>query len=229
MKNAGKKLWIVVTAAIFIFAVAFIGWTIYDLSEHDGEGKNSVAVSAYAEELTDTTPTPPTGAQTGAETAATDETDDDASDVQNAEDSLVDAFIEYLREEYGEEYQKYYDAIVFEWGSIKAYLESFTADGTLTGEAAGAWTAFVGWLDEYSVIWAPALAVAAVIVFLIAGRGVYNALKKLFSKLFKGSNQTAQAQLAIIDALETLLGNTEKTKEQRSKLDEAKKELMKDE
>lgn len=220
MKRIGKTLWAIFTAGVLIFSCGFIVWTVYDLSVQDNAA--AVTVTAYAEDITE-------APQTGAGETETDGTGENAGTEQNAEESLIDAFIAYLQEEYGADYQKYYDAIVAEWGSVKAYLESFTTDGTLTGEAADAWSAFVGWLDEYSVIWAPALAVAAVIVFLVAGRGVYNAVKKLFSKLFKGSNQTAQAQLAIIDALETLLGSTDKTKPQREALDEAKKELMKDE
>lgn len=151
------------------------------------------------------------------------ENDDGAED-----NEIVEAFIKYLKEEYGDEYETYYNAIIEQWGSVKAYLNSKIEDGTLT-ESADNWSLFVAWMDRYSVIWAPILAVLCVILAFIAGRKVYIVIKNLFNRLFKGTNQTATAQIAIIESLEKLLGNTEKTKEEREKLEKAKEELLKDE
>lgn len=144
------------------------------------------------------------------------------------DNDITEPFIQYLKDEYGEEYEKYYNAIIEQWGSVKAYLNSKIEDGTLT-ESADNWSLFVNWLDQYSVIWAPILAVVCVIIAFIAGRKVYTVIKNLFNRLFKGTNQTAIAQLAIINALEKLLGGTDKTKEERAVLEKAKEELLKNE
>lgn len=150
-------------------------------------------------------------------------------DVKETQSDIVISFIQYLKDEYGAEYETYYNAIIEQWGSVKNYLNAQIEDGTLTDETADAWSLVVNWLDEYFVIWAPILATIALVIAFIAGRKVYSAIKNLFIRLFKGTNQTATAQIAIIDAMLLMLGKGEKTKKQREELEEAKKELLKNE
>lgn len=162
------------------------------------------------------------------QTPSSDDTAEPSLSEEDEGNALVDAFIQELKNQYGDDYQKYYDAIIEQWGSIKAYIYAKIDDGTLS-ESSDSWATLIKWLDEYSVVWAPILAVIIIIILFVVGRKVYQVIKLLFTKLFKGSNQTASAQIAIIDALETMLGNSEKTKEQREKLENAKEELLKNE
>ena len=165
------------------------------------------------------------------ETPETDQTTapDEVLEPSQEDNDIVMAFIQYLKDEYGAEYETYYNAIIEQWGSVKNYLNSKITDGTLTDETAEGWLGFVNWLDQYAVVWVPVLAGLALLGVVIGGRQIYKTIKNLFTRLFKGTNQNAVAQIAVIETLELLIGNSEKTKDARDKLAEAKKELLKNE
>ena len=149
--------------------------------------------------------------------------------------TLVNGFIEQLKEKYGEDYQKYYDAIIADWGSVEAYLLSLAKEDTADAVADG-WTYFVKWLGEYSPVWGSILAVALVIVVIIFGK---KALQKVtgyvtgtgakFKTLFAEVNKIDAAQAAQNAALIKLLGENEKFKDERAALQNSAGDLKNDE
>ena len=149
--------------------------------------------------------------------------------------TLVNGFIEQLKEKYGEDYQKYYDAIIADWGSVEAYLLSLAKEDTPDAVADG-WTNFVKWLGEYSPVWGSILAVALVIVVIIFGK---KALQKVtgyvtgtgakFKTLFAEVNKIDAAQAAQNAALIKLLGENEKFKDERAALQNSAGDLKNDE
>lgn len=140
----------------------------------------------------------------------------------------AEKFVEYLKDKYGENYEYYYNKIIDEWGSIEGYLLAF--GDKLPEEHQSGWAAFVGWLGEYSVIWAPALAVAIVIIISLLGKRYFD---KLIEKIVSGKlkpvvkelNLQSTALTKMLGAQRVLLGNCEKFSEEAKELEEAKKEL----
>lgn len=190
------------------------------------------AVTAGAEEVT----TEEEGAQTPAELPA--ETPTEGEEVSDGEeypeetDEFTEVLIGYLQDKYGSEYREYYDLIMEEWTSAKAYIENVlmnaVEEGTLSEESAGKWQAFIDWLHRYTVVWVPAVVIFVLALCYVLGVKLSKKIKGLFSKIFKGNNQTASALITALDSIEILLGNSDKTREQREKIEEAKKELKKD-
>lgn len=147
--------------------------------------------------------------------------------------TLVDGFIEQLKEKYREDYQKYYDAIIADWGSVEAYLLSLAKEDTPDAVADG-WTNFVKWLGEYSPVWGSILAVALVIVVIIFGKkalqkatGYVTGMGANFKMLFAEINRIDAAQAAQNDALIKLLGENEKFKDERAALQNSAGDLKK--
>lgn len=151
-------------------------------------------------------------------------------------DSFTQILISYLEKKYGEEYHRYYDAILQEWGSAKAYVENVLLnavnEGIISEEKASGFQSFINWLHKYTVIWVPVLSAVLLAIALRFGKNSIAKIKeffnKIFNKVFKGNNQNASALLVVLDSMEVLLGNSGKTEEQRKKIEEVKKELEKD-
>ena len=140
----------------------------------------------------------------------------------------AEKFVEYLKEKYGEDYEYYYNKIIEEWGSIEGYLLAFS-DKLPEGHKSG-WDAFVSWLGEYSVVWAPTLAVGIIIILAVLGKKQFN---KIVEKIVNGKlkpvvkelNLQSNALAKMLDAQRALLGNCEKFSEEAKGLEEAVKEL----
>lgn len=155
----------------------------------------------------------------------TSETQTDGNETEN----LVDRFIENLKEKYGEDYEYYLNAILEQWGSVEAYLLSLT-DNLPDGFRAG-YTDFIAWLGDYSPVWAPALAVALVIVGFIVGK---KALNTILNKIVEARiqpiqdelNKQSEAQAAQLKATRALLGTNEKFAEERKAAENAEKQLL---
>lgn len=177
-----------------------------------------------------------------AESSATNEGDNSVEYVpsEGEGDTDIDSFSQiltsYLEKKYGEDYQIYYDAILQEWGSAKAYVENVLLnavnEGIISEENASGFQSFINWLHKYTVIWVPVLSVVFLAVGLRVGKNTVAKIKeffnKIFNKVFKGNNQNSSALLVVLDSMEVLLGNSSKTEEQRKKIEEVKKELEKD-
>lgn len=153
----------------------------------------------------------------------------------NTIDDIATQFISYLKEKYGEDYTYYYNIIIEKWGSIEGYLLDF--GNKLPEEQQSGWDKFVGWLQEYAVIWAPILAVIALIVAIIFGKKIYKKIKDWFTLLVEKLvnkklapienelNLQSKAMAATLHSLKALLGSSEKFAENVKELDEADKEL----
>lgn len=142
----------------------------------------------------------------------------------------AEKFVEYLKDKYGEDYDYYYNKIIEEWGSIEGYLLAF--GDKLPEEHQSGWEAFVHWLGEYSVIWAPTLAVAIIIIISLRGKRYFD---KLIEKIVdvklkpvvKELNLQSNALTKMLGAQRVLLGNCDKFSEEAKELEEAQKELEK--
>lgn len=230
MKSVKK---VIFTALVALYAVTMCMVCMFGA----GWGLTVSAEEVAAEE---------TGLQTGAETAADgletadEDLPDEGTEGENngdpepteSEDAFTEILIEWLQSKYGAEYRTYYDFIITEWESAKAYVENVLSEaveeGKMTEESAGRWQAFIEWLHEYTVIWCPVVVLILLAAGYFIGKKLGKCVKELFNKLFKGNNQNANALLVALDSIEILLGNTEKTKEQREKIEKVKEELEKD-
>lgn len=141
---------------------------------------------------------------------------------------MVDKFTEFLKAKYGDDYEFYYNQIIEQWGSIEAYLLQFGT--TLPEEYQNGWEAFVAWLGKYSVMWAPALAIAIVIIVALLGKKKFNdIIEKIvnskLSPIVQELNTQSNATVSIIRAQKALLGCNAKFAESVKDLDKSEKEL----
>lgn len=142
--------------------------------------------------------------------------------------TVSESFLQYLKDKYGEDYEFYYSQIIERWGSVEAYLLSLGE--RLPEEYKSGWDRFVDWLGEYSVIWAPALAVAIVIIVAVIGKKSFN---KLVDRIVNGKlapvikelNSQSAATVSIMRAQRALLGNNERFAENVKELESAEDEL----
>lgn len=148
--------------------------------------------------------------------------------------ALVEGFLSRLRAKYGEDYERYYQAILADWGSVEAYLLSLV-DEDIPDVAADGWRAFVKWLGEYSPVWGGILAVLCIIVVLAFGKKALGRIKDFvkmvlekFRTLFTSVNKQYAVLKAQNDALMSLLGENPKFAEKRKALEEANGEIEKD-
>lgn len=143
-------------------------------------------------------------------------------------EGVADNFLNYLKERYGEDYLFYYERIIDNWGSVEAYLLSFGEK--LPEEAQTGWQKFVGWLDEYASVWAPALAVAIVIIVGLIGKKQFNALvnrivNAKLKPIVNELNAQSKATVSILHSQKALLGNGERFAGNVTELEESEKEL----
>lgn len=168
---------------------------------------------------------------TFADTAPTEQTETVNPDISSDEsglDELVAQFTKYLKQKYGEEYDYYYNKIIEQWGSVEAYLLSL--GGEMPEEYQSDWQKFIDWLGEYSVIWAPALAVAIVIIVAVIGKKQFNkiverAVNGRLSPIINELNMQSDATVAILRAQKALMGANERFAEYVKELTAAEKEL----
>ena len=100
----------------------------------------------------------------------------------------------------------------------------------LPEEYKSGWQAFVGWLGEYSVIWAPALAVGIIILVAVIGKKSFNKLverivNSKLSPIVKELNLQSNATVAMLRAQKVLLPNQEKYAENAKELEESERGL----
>ena len=140
----------------------------------------------------------------------------------------ADNFLNYLKERYGDDYLYYYDKIIDNWGSVEAYLLSF--GDKLPEEHKNAWQKFVGWLSEYSSVWAPAFAVAVVIIVAFIGKKQFNKIvdrivKVKLQPIVGELNKQSSATVSILHAQKALLGTGERFADSVKELEKSEKEL----
>lgn len=154
--------------------------------------------------------------------------DPDISTGESDFDILVLNFTEYLKAKYGEDYRYYYDRIIEQWGSIEAYLLSFGEK--LPEEHRSGWQKFIGWLTEYSPVWAPVFAVILIILGGVIGK---KQLNKLVERLVNSKlnpvvhelNLQSNATAAMLNAQKALLAGNERFTETVAEIDKAEREL----
>ena len=137
-------------------------------------------------------------------------------------------FKEYLQKKYGEDYEYYYSLIIDKWGSVEAYLLSL--GDKLPEEYKTGWDKFVAWLGEYSVIWAPAFAIAIIILVAVIGKKQFNKLidrlvNAKLSPIVRELNAQSNATVAILHSQKTLLGTNERFADTVKELENSEKEL----
>lgn len=149
---------------------------------------------------------------------------------------LATQFIDYLKYKYGADYEQYYNAIIVQWGSVEGYLLAF--GNKLPEQYQTGWDKFVGWLRDYSVIWATALAVVILIIAIIVGKKKFKKLKKWFIGLVEKLvnkrltpietelNLQSKAIISQMHAQKALMGTTERFSDNVKELDVAEKELL---
>lgn len=152
----------------------------------------------------------------------------DISCNENSFEQLVEQFTDYLKDKYGADYGFYYNQIIERWGSVEEYL--LFLGSKLPEEYQSGWEKFIGWLSEYSVLWAPALAVALVIIVAVIGKKKFDKLLERIvnaklNPIVRELNLQSDATVALIHAHEALLGNNERFSEQVEELKAAEKEL----
>ncbi len=143
-------------------------------------------------------------------------------------EGVADNFLNYLKERYGDDYLYYYDKIIDNWGSVEAYLLSF--GDKLPEEHKNAWQKFVGWLSEYSSVWAPAFAVAVVIIVALIGKKQFNKIvdrivNVKLQPIVGELNKQSSATVSILHAQKALLGTGERFAESVKELEKSEKEL----
>ncbi len=156
------------------------------------------------------------------------ETDPDISHNENGMDELVARFIAFLKDKYGEDYGQYYNLIIEQWGSVEEYLLSLGE--RLPEEYRTGWDKFVGWLSEYSAVWAPALAVALVIIVACIGKKQFNKIVERvvngkLSPIVQELNLQSDATVSIMRAQRALMGNSERFAKEVQELEQSEKEL----
>ena len=154
--------------------------------------------------------------------------DPDISTDESSLNTLIVQFTEYLKTKYGADYEFYYNNIIEQWGSIEAYLLSFGEK--LPEEHRSGWQKFIGWLTEYSPVWAPAFAVILVIFGGVIGKKQLNKLVERFvnsklSPLVRELNLQSNATAAMLNAQKALLAGNERFTETVAEIDKAEKEL----
>ena len=100
----------------------------------------------------------------------------------------------------------------------------------LPDEYKSGWEKFVGWLADYSVVWAPALAVILVVLLAVIGKKQFNKLVEKIvnvklSPIVKELNTQSDATVAIIHAQKALLGTNERFVETVKELEYSEKGL----
>lgn len=158
----------------------------------------------------------------------TEQVEDNTLTETNGIEEVSEGFVGYLKERYGEDYQYYYDKIIENWGSVEAYLLSFGE--RLPEEHRTTWQNFVGWLTEYSAVWAPAFAVIALIIAAVIGKKQFN---KLVDRIVNAKlqpivgelNKQSSATVSIIHAQKALLGSGDRFADSVKELEESEKEL----
>lgn len=143
-------------------------------------------------------------------------------------EGVADNFLNYLKERYGDDYLYYYDKIIDNWGSVEAYLLSF--GDKLPEEHKNAWQKFVGWLSDYSSVWAPAFAVAVVIIVALIGKKQFNKIvdrivNVKLQPIVGELNKQSSATVSILHAQKALLGTGERFAESVKELEKSEKEL----
>lgn len=152
----------------------------------------------------------------------------DISTDESSLNTLIVQFTEYLKTKYGADYEFYYNNIIEQWGSIEAYLLSFGEK--LPEEHRSGWQKFIGWLTEYSPVWAPVFAVILVIFGGVIGKKQLNKLverlvNSKLSPLVRELNLQSNATAAMLNAQKALLGGNERFAETVAEIDKAEKEL----
>lgn len=201
-----KKTFLLITVLVAVFGLCLL-----------------MAGTAYAE------PLPETGLEESVETGGEQSGAEEPEKKTDLSDA-ADKFREYLKERYGADYDYYYNKIIAEWGSIEEYLLSFGEK--LPEEYKTGWDKFVGWLGEYSAVWAPPFAVAIVIIVAVVGKKQFNRIVERIvnarlAPIVKELNSQSKATVSIIRAQTALLGNGEKFAPVAAELRESEKELMK--
>lgn len=143
-------------------------------------------------------------------------------------EGVADNFLNYLKERYSDDYLYYYDKIIDNWGSVEAYLLSF--GDKLPEEHKNAWQKFVGWLSEYSSVWAPAFAVAVVIIVALIGKKQFNKIvdrivNVKLQPIVGELNKQSSATVSILHAQKALLGTGERFADSVKELEKSEKEL----
>lgn len=231
MNGKIKNAFIIIIAAMLLILLC-TGATLYtpyaDATEQeintDGENADDAANNTFDVEIPEDEPN-------AAETLDNAPT---ASD-----NSIKTQFVTYLKTVYGSDYEYYYNKIIEQWGSVEAYLLAF-GDKLPENQQTG-WTAFVGWLDKYKVIWSPILAVVIVAIVAVIGKKQFNNIverivngklspivQELNSQTEKQDAQT-NASAAIMRALKALMGTNAKFTDSVKELEESEKELTGDE
>lgn len=164
----------------------------------------------------------------GQEIAAEGVIADDITESGSGIEGIADSFLIYLKDRYGDNYQYYYDRIIDNWGSVEAYLLSF--GDKLPEETRNGWQRFVGWLDEYASVWAPALAVAVIIIVALIGKKQFDALvirivNAKLKPIVNELNVQSKATVSLIHSQKALLGTNSKFTDTVKELDESEKEI----
>lgn len=159
---------------------------------------------------------------------AVDQVADDLPTESAGIEEISDGFVDYLKGRYGDDYQYYYDKIIENWGSVEAYLLSFGE--RLPDEHKTAWQYFVGWLSDYSSVWAPAFAVIALIIAAVIGKKqfekiVKECVDKKVAPIISEMNKQSKGIAAISSGTKALLPKSEKFAESAEQLDSSAKEL----
>ena len=123
---------------------------------------------------------------------------------------------------------QYYDAIIAEWGTVEQYLLSLVPEDAPDVVKDG-WTSFVDWTRENWVVLAAIGATVCVIIIIVFGKKIFDAVKKFFLSVFRSTNKQYKVLLAQNNAIFALLGDNPKFEEQRAALKSANEEMMKDE
>ena len=206
-----KKLFIVFLAAVLLLF---------------GISATCVYVTACAEETVQETPAEPQEPATEEEPGQPDETPQEGEG--GGMQALIEGFIAQLKERYGDQWQQYYDAIIAEWGTVEQYLLSLVPEDAPDVVKDG-WTSFVDWTRENWVVLAAIGATICVIIIIVFGKKIFDAVKKFFLSVFRSTNKQYKVLLAQNNAILALMGENPKFEEQRAALKSANEEMMKDE
>lgn len=144
-------------------------------------------------------------------------------------EELAANFVGWLKSTFGEDYEYYYNQIIEAWGSIENYLTQF-GEEKLPEQYQSGWQEFISFLDEYAVVWAPILAIAAVIIIFIIGKkkftaAIDKAVDRRTAALGNEMNKQSKAQTAVMHGIKALCGNNAKFADTVKELDESEKEL----
>ena len=129
-------------------------------------------------------------------------------------EELAANFVGWLKSTFGEDYEYYYNKIIEAWGSIENYLTQF-GEEKLPEQYQSGWQEFISFLDEYAVVWAPVLAIAAVIIIFIIGKmkftaAIDKAVDRRTAALGNEMNKQSKAQTAVMHGIKARCGNNAK-------------------